>query len=76
MPDLTKVKKTIRLILNILFVIVVVAAIIAGWGKEVDDPDAWFPEWVEEKEEPEHVEYKASGEAVTGLGSLLKGLKL
>ena len=30
----------------------------------------------EEKEEPEHVEYKASGEAVTGLGSLLKGLKL
>lgn len=52
MPDMTKVKKTIRLILNILFVIVVVAAIIAGWGKEVDDPDAWFPEWVEEKEEP------------------------
>ena len=30
----------------------------------------------EEKEEPEHVEYKTSGEAVTGLGSLLKGLKL
>lgn len=52
MPDMTRVKKTIRLILNILFVIVVVAAIIAGWGKEVDDPDAWFPEWVEEKEEP------------------------
>ena len=24
----------------------------------------------------QHVEYKASGEAVTGLGSLLKGLKL
>lgn len=52
MPDMTRVKKTIRLILNILFVIVVVAAIIAGWGKEVDNPDAWFPEWVEEKEEP------------------------
>lgn len=52
MSDMTRVKKTIRLILNILFVIVVVAAIIAGWGKEVDDPDAWFPEWVEEKEEP------------------------
>lgn len=52
MPDMTRVKKTIRLILNVLFVIVVVAAIIAGWGKEVDDPDAWFPEWVEEKEEP------------------------
>lgn len=52
MPDMSRVKKTIRLILNILFVIVVVAAIIAGWGKEVDDPDAWFPEWVEEKEEP------------------------
>lgn len=52
MPDMTKVKKTIRLILNILFVLVVAAAIIAGWGKEVDDPDAWFPEWVEEKEEP------------------------
>ncbi|MEY8337725.1 S1 RNA-binding domain-containing protein [Lachnospiraceae bacterium 62-35] len=29
-----------------------------------------------EKAEPEHIEYKASGEAVTGLGSLLKGLKL
>lgn len=52
MPDMTRVTKTTRLILNILFVIVVVAAIIAGWGKEVDDPDAWFPEWVEEKEEP------------------------
>ncbi len=52
MPDMSRVKKTIRLILNILFVIVVVAAIIASWGKEVDDPDAWFPEWVEEKEEP------------------------
>lgn len=52
MPDMSRVKKTIRLILNILFVIVVVGAIIAGWGKEVDDPDAWFPEWVEEKEEP------------------------
>ena len=52
MADRTKVKKGIRLFLNILFVIVVVAAIIVGWGKEVDDPDAWFPEWVEEKEEP------------------------
>lgn len=52
MADMTKVKKGIRLFLNILFVIVVVAAIIVGWGKEVDDPDAWFPEWVEEKEEP------------------------
>lgn len=51
MPDMAKIKKTIRLILNILFVIVVVAAIIAGWGKEVDDPDAWFPEWVEEKDD-------------------------
>lgn len=30
----------------------------------------------EEKEEPEHIEYKAAGEAVTGLGSLLRGLKL
>ncbi|RGY99311.1 S1 RNA-binding domain-containing protein [Clostridium sp. AM58-1XD] len=30
----------------------------------------------EEKEEPEHMEYKAAGEAVTGLGSLLRGLKL
>lgn len=49
--DMVKVKKTIRLILNILFVIVVAAAIIAGWGKEVDDPDAWFPEWVEEKDD-------------------------
>lgn len=49
---MTKVKKGIRLFLNILFVIVVAAAIIMGWGKEVDDPDAWFPEWVEEKEEP------------------------
>ena len=48
MPDLTQLKKTIRLILNILFVIV----IYIGWGKEVDDPEAWFPEWVEEKEEP------------------------
>ena len=48
MADMTKVKKGIRLFLNILFVIVVAAA----WGKEVDDPDAWFPEWVEEKEEP------------------------
>ena len=52
MADMTKVKKGIRLFLNILFVIVVTAAIIMGWGKEVDDPDAWFPEWVEEKEEP------------------------
>lgn len=52
MPDLTQLKKTIRLILNILFVIVVAAAIYIGWGKEVDDPEAWFPEWVEEKEEP------------------------
>lgn len=52
MADMTKVKKGIRLFLNILFVIVVAAAIIMGWGKEVDDPDAWFPEWVEEKEEP------------------------
>lgn len=51
MPDLTQLKKTIRLILNILFVIVVAAAIYIGWGKEVDDPEAWFPEWVEEKEE-------------------------
>lgn len=48
---MNKLGKTIRLILNILFVVVVVAAIIVGWGKEVDDPDAWFPEWVEEKEE-------------------------
>ena len=46
---MNKVGKTIRLILNILFIVVVVAAIIVGWGKEVDDPDAWFPEWVEEK---------------------------
>lgn len=52
MADMTKVKKGIRLFLNILFVIVVAAAIIMGWGKEVDDPDAWFPEWGEEKEEP------------------------
>ena len=52
MADMTKVKKGIRLFLNILFVIVVAAAIIMGWGKEVDDPDAWFPEWVEEKEKP------------------------
>ena len=48
---MAKIKKTVRLILNILFVIVVAAGIIAGWGKEVDDPDAWFPEWVEEKED-------------------------
>lgn len=47
---MNKVGKTIRLILNILFIMVVVAAIIVGWGKEVDDPDAWFPEWVEEKD--------------------------
>ncbi len=47
---MNKVGKTIRLILNILFIVVVVAAIIVGWGKEVDDPDAWFPEWVEEKD--------------------------
>ncbi len=65
MPDLTKVKKTIRLILNILFVIVVVAAIIAGWGKEVDDPDAWFPEWVEEKEEPAQAPVQLSGNPVS-----------
>lgn len=64
MPDLTKVKKTIRLILNILFVIVVVAAIIAGWGKEVDDPDAWFPEWVEEKEEPAQAPVQSTGNPV------------
>lgn len=65
MPDLTKVKKTVRLILNILFVIVVVAAIIAGWGKEVDDPDAWFPEWVEEKEEPVQAPVQPSGNPVS-----------
>ena len=47
---MNKVGKTIRLILNILFIVVVVATIIVGWGKEVDDPDAWFPEWVEEKD--------------------------
>ena len=63
MADMTKVKKGIRLFLNILFVIVVVAAIIVGWGKEVDDPDAWFPEWVEEKEEP--VQVPPSGEPGT-----------
>ena len=40
-----KIKKTIRLILNILFAIVVIAGIYIGWGREVDDPDAWFPEW-------------------------------
>lgn len=49
MADMTKVKKGIRLFLNILFVIVVAAAIIMGWGKEVDDPDAWFPEWARRK---------------------------
>ena len=34
MPDLTQLKKIIRLILNILFVIVVAAAIYIGWGKK------------------------------------------
>ena len=29
----------------------------------------------EEKEEPVHIEYKEKGEATTGLGALLKGLK-
>ncbi len=43
-----KIKKTIRLILNILFAIVVIAGIYIGWGREVDDPDAWFPEWKDE----------------------------
>ena len=48
MADMHKAGKTLRLILNILFLIVVVAAIIIGWGKEVDNPDSWFPEWVDE----------------------------
>lgn len=56
MSDMAKIKKIIRLVLNILFVIVVVAAIIVGWGKEVDDPDAWFPEWVEKKEDSAHTQ--------------------
>lgn len=49
MADMRKAGKTLRVILNILFLIVVVAAIIIGWGKEVDNPDAWFPEWVDEE---------------------------
>ncbi len=42
--------KTVRLILNILFTIVVIAGIVMGWNKEIDDPDAWFPNEV--KSEP------------------------
>ena len=49
MADMRKAGKTLRLILNILFLIVVVAAIIIGWGKEVDNPDAWLPEWVDDE---------------------------
>ena len=41
-------KKWIRRILNILFAIFVISSIYIGWGREVDDPDAWFPEWVDE----------------------------
>lgn len=65
MADMTKVKKGIRLFLNILFVIVVAAAIIMGWGKEVDDLDAWFPEWVEEKEEPAQAPAQAEPDVKT-----------
>lgn len=65
MADMTKVKKGIRLFLNILFVIVVAVAIIMGWGKEVDDPDAWFPEWVEEKEEPTQAPVQAEPDLKT-----------
>ena len=42
-------KKWIRRILNILFVVIVAAAIYVGWGKQVDNPNSWFPEWVEEQ---------------------------
>lgn len=45
-----KFNKTVRLILNILFTIVVIAGIVMGWNKEIDDPDAWFPNEV--KSEP------------------------
>lgn len=40
----------IRRILNILFAIVVGTAIIMGWNKEIDDPDAWFPNEVKKVE--------------------------
>ena len=36
-----------------------------GWGKEVDDPDAWFPEWVEEKEEPAQAPAQAEPDVKT-----------
>lgn len=45
-----KFNKTVRLILNILFTFVVIAGIVMGWNKEIDDPDAWFPNEV--KSEP------------------------
>lgn len=41
----------IRLVLNILFAIVVGTAIIMGWNKEIDDPDAWFPNEVKKVEQ-------------------------
>ncbi len=45
-----KFNKTVRLILNILFTIVVIAGIVMGWNKEIDDPDAWFPNEVQKSE--------------------------
>ena len=53
MADMTKVKKGIRLFLNILFVIVVAAAIIMGWGKEVDDPEKEEPAQAPAQAEPD-----------------------
>lgn len=45
----------IRRILNILFAIVVATAIIMGWNKEIDDPDAWFPNEVKKVEQTQEV---------------------
>lgn len=41
----------IRLVLNILFAVVVITALVMGWNREVDDPDAWFPSEVKKVEQ-------------------------
>ena len=42
--------KKVRFVLNILFTIVVILGIVMGWNKEIDDPDAWFPNEVTKTE--------------------------
>ena len=37
------IKLWIRRILNALFIIVVVAAVVIGWGMEDKDPESFFP---------------------------------